>query len=171
MKKQEKIFEVQNLSAKIKDAKAVALVDFRGITVNQIRQLREKVKEAGGELQVVKNTLFYRALRENNYQVNKKQFEGTNLALFSNADEVLPLKVLVGFGKILSLLPLRLGFMAGTIISAEDLNRFASLPGKLELQAKLVRMLAGQPGRLVYSLNWNLQKLVLAINRIKDKKQ
>ena len=57
--------------------------------------------------------------------------------------------------------------MAGQIISPEELNRFAGLPGKKELQAILVGMLANQPRRLVYSLNWNLQKLVLVLSKIK----
>ena len=171
MKKQDKVFEVQNLSAKIKEAKTVALIDYRGIKANQINQLRDQIRGAGGELQVTKNNLLYRALKENNYQVQKGQFTtGPTLTLFANADEIAPLKILVDFGKGISLLPLKIGFMAGQIISTEELNRFASLPGKKELQAKLVAMLANQPRQLVYSLNWNIQKLVLVLNGIKEKK-
>lgn len=171
MKREEKVFEVQNLSAKIKGAKTIALADFRGLTVNQLTQLREKVREVGGELQVVKNTLFSRALKENNYPIEKNQLQGTNLVLFANSDEVSPLKTLANFGKTLSLLPLKIGFMAGALLSAEELNRFANLPTKNELQAKLVGLLAGQPSRLVYALNWNLQKLVLVLDQVKNKKQ
>jgi len=171
MKKSEKVFEVQNLSAKIKGARAVALADFRGLTVAQMTQLRDKIKQSGGELQVVKNTLLRRALRENNYPVGKEELQGTTLALFANADELSPLKALSAFGKTLSLLPFKLGFMAGQVLPAEELSRFASLPAKLELQGKLVGILANQTHRLVYCLNWNLQKLVIALNRVKNKKQ
>ncbi len=172
MKKQDKIFEVENLTAKIKEAKSVALVDYRGIKANQVNQLRDKVREAGGELQVAKNNLLFRALKENQYPVEKGKFTtGPTLTLFANADEIAPLKALVEFGKALSLLPLKIGFMAGQVLTAEDLNRFAALPGKKELQAKLVGMLASQPSRLVYALNWNLQRLVLALNAVKAKKQ
>ena len=172
MKKQDKIFEVENLSAKIKDAKSVALIDYRGIKANQVNQLRDKVREAGGELQVAKNNLFYRALKENSYSVKKGEYTtGPTLALFANADEILPLKALVEFSKGLSLLTLKIGFMAGKIFSGEELTRFAALPGKKELQAKLVGMLANQPQKLVYALNWNIQKLVLTLNAVKTQKQ
>lgn len=171
MKKQDKYFEVDNLTAKIKDAKSIALVDYRGITVSQATQLRNKVREAGGELQVVKNNLFFRALRQNDYKVEKEKLEGPSLALFANTDEIIPLKALVTFAKVSGLLPFKVGFMEGKILSGNELDRFASLPGKLELQAKLVGMLASQPSRLVYALNYNLQKLVLVLSAAKTKKQ
>ncbi|RJR25523.1 50S ribosomal protein L10 [Candidatus Microgenomates bacterium] len=171
MKKQDKFFEVDNLNAKIKDAKSVALVDYRGITVSQATALREKVKEAGGELQVVKNNLFFRALRQNDYEVEKEKLEGPSLALFANADEITPLKALVSFAKTSGLLPFKIGFMEGRVLSEAELNRFANLPSKQELQAKLVGMLASQPGRLVYALNYNLQRLALVLNAVKEKKQ
>lgn len=171
MKKQEKIFEAQNLSVKVKEAKAVALVDYRGLTVSQATELRHKVKDAGGELQVVKNNLFLRALRANNYLVERDKLEGPSLALFANADEITPLKALTAYAKTIGLLPLKIGFFSGQVLSAEELARFAALPGKPELQAKLVGMLASQPSRLVYALNWNIQKLVLALNAVKEKRQ
>ncbi|MBU2577691.1 50S ribosomal protein L10 [Patescibacteria group bacterium] len=171
MKKQDKFYEVDNLTAKIKDAKSVALVDYRGITVSQATQLRNKVKEAGGELQVVKNNLFFRALRQNDYKIPKEKLEGPSLALFANADEINPLKALVTFAKTSGLLPFKIGFMEGKVLSNEELDRFANLPGKQELQAKLVSILAQQPSRLVYALNYNLQRLALVLNEIKNSRK
>lgn len=171
MNKQDKYYEVDNLSAKIKDAKSVALVDYRGITVSQATELRNKVKDAGGELQVVKNNLFFRALRQNDYKIEKEKLEGPSLALFANADEISPLKALVTFAKALGLLPFKIGFMEGKVLSNEELGRFANLPGKELLRAKLVGMLASQPSRLIYALNYNLQKLALLLNAVKEKKQ
>jgi len=170
MKKQEKVFEVENLTAKIKDAKAIAVADYRGLNVSQTSQLRERVKEAGGELQVVKNNLFYRALNQSNYEIEKARLDGPSLVLFANDDEVSPIKVLAAFGKVLGLLPFKIGFIAGKVYFAEELGKLATLPAKLDLQAKLVGLLASQPGRLAYSLNWNLQKLVIALNEVKNKK-
>ena len=170
MKKQEKIFEVENLTAKVKEAKSVVVADYRGIKVSQMNQLRDKVREIGGELQVVKNNLFYRALDQNNYEIEKTKLDGPSLALFANGDEVSPLKALATFGKTLSLLPFKIGFIAGKVYFAEELNKLATLPAKLDLQAKLVGLLALQPTRLAYSLNFNLQKLVIALNQVKNKK-
>lgn len=170
MKKQDKIFEVQNLKAKVKDAKALAVADYRGLSVAQMNQLRKKVREAGGELQVAKNNLFFRALRESNYEIDKSLLDGPSLVLFANEDEISPLKALVAFSKGLNLLALKVGFMADQAYSAEELTKLANLPGRLELQAKLVGLLSSPPRRLVYSLNYNLQKLVLLIDGISKKK-
>jgi len=170
MKKQEKVFEVENLTAKIKDAKAVAVADYRGLNVSQTSQLRKRVREAGGELQVVKNNLFYRALSQNNYEIEKTKLDGPSLVIFANNDEISPIKALAAFGKVLGLLPFKIGFIAGKVYFAEELNKIAAIPTRIDLQAKLVGLLVSQPNRLVYSLNWNLQKLVIALNEVKNKK-
>jgi large subunit ribosomal protein L10 len=170
MKKQDKIFEVQNLSAKVKDAKAVALADYKGLNVAQATELRQKVAEAGGELQVTKNRLLLRALRENQYRVSEEELEGPTITLFANEDEITPLKTLVKFGKDTGLLPLKIGFMGGRVLGKEEISRFATLPSKEELQAKLVGMLASPPSRLVYALNYNIQKLALVLDQVRNKK-
>jgi len=171
MKKQEKIFEVENLTAKVKDAKAVAVVDYRGLNVSQITQLRDRIRELGGELQVVKNNLFYQSLGKNDYKIEKTNLDGPSLALFANNDEISPLKALANFGKTLGgLLPFKIGFIAGKVYFTEELNKIATIPAKIDLQAKLVGLLALQPTRLAYSLNFNLQKLVIALNQVKNKK-
>lgn len=171
MHKQDKIFAVDDISAKIKDAKAVALADYRGLTVSQATKLREKIKSSGGQLQVIKNTLLLRALRNNNYKIEREKLDGPTMVLFANSDEVSPIKVLASFAKTTEgLLPWKIGFMAGKILSADELKTFAALPTKIELQGKLVGLLFSQPSRLTYSLNYNLQKLVIALNGVKNKK-
>lgn len=172
MVKQDKIFAVEDITAKIKDAKAVALADFRGITVSQATSLRDKIKSSGGKLQVIKNTLFLRALRNNNYKIEKEKLDGPTIVLFANEDEVTPIKTLALFAKTTEgLLPWKIGFMDGKILSAEELGQFANISSRPELQAKLVGLLFSQPSRLVYALNFNLQKLVIALNEIKTRKQ
>lgn len=171
MKKQEKIFEVDNLTQKIKDAKSVVLVDYRSLTVSQASNLRRLIKKAGGELQVVKNTLLTRAL-VNTKILNKPEdlvLTGQTMALFANDDEISPVKALATFGKNLSLLPFKLGFFGANILSADELTRYTSLPSKDELRAKFVGILAQQPQRLVYDLNFNLQKLVILLKRVSEK--
>lgn len=171
MKKQEKIFEVDNLTQKIKGAKSVVLVDYRSLTVSQASNLRRLVKKAGGELQVVKNSLLTRALI-NTKILNKTEdlvLTGQTMALFSNDDEISPVKVLATFGKNLSLLPFKLGFFGANTLSAEEVLCYASLPGKDELRAKLVGILASQPQRLIFSLNYNLLALVTTLKRISEK--
>ncbi len=172
MVKQNKIFAVDDATAKVKDAKAVVLVDYRGITVSQATQLRRKVKEAGGQLQIIKNTLLLRALRSNDYKIDPEKLEGPTMVLFANQDEISPIKAFSLFVKTTNgLLPWKAGFMAGKSLTAEELGKMALIPGKIDLQAKLVGLLFSQPSRLAYSLNYNIQKLVLALSAIKNNKQ
>ncbi len=172
MTKQDKIFAVEDITAKIKDARAVALADYRGITVSQATQLRDKIKSSGGRLQVIKNTLFLRALRNNNYKIEREKLDGPTIVLFANDDEVSPIKALATFAKTSEgLLPWKIGFMDGKILSAEELGKLANISSKVDLQAKLVRLLFSQPTRLVRCLNHNTQKLVLVLNAVKSKKQ
>jgi len=171
MKKQEKIFEVENLTQKIKGSKSLVLADYRGLTANQFNELRKLVKKAGGELQVVKNTLLTRALM--NLSIIKKSDDlaltGPSLAIFSPEDEIGPTKALVAFGKNLSLLALKTGFMGENILSSDELMHYVNLPGKEELRLKLVGTLAQPSQRLVLDLNYNLYKLVTILKRVSEK--
>ena len=171
MVKQNKIFAVEDATAKVKDAKAIALADYRGITVSQATLLRRKVKEAGGQLQIIKNTLLLRALRSNDYKIEPEKLQGPTMVLFANEDEISPLKAFSVFAKTTNgLLPWKAGFMAGKSLSLEELGQIAAIPGKIDLQAKLVGLLFSQPSRLAYSLNYNLQKLVIVLSAINNKK-
>jgi len=166
MKKQEKIFEVDNLTQKIKQAKSLALVDYRGLTANQIANLRSLIKKAGGELQVVKNTLLLRALEKASFETKDLTIEGPTLALFANEDEINPLKALVSFGKAQNLLALKFGFFDGKFQDGTRLSQIANLPGKEELRAKLVGILAQKPQRFVFILNYNIYKLINVLKKI-----
>lgn len=171
MKKQEKYFEIQNLASKIQGSKGVYLFDYRGLNAPQTADLKQKIKQAGGSLQVVKNTLFYRALTQTGYQIEKKHLDGPTMALFAEQEEIAPLKALVSFSKSSGLLSLKLGLVANQVYQPTDLNRLATIPPLNILQSQLVNTLATPLSKLAYSLNWNLQKLVLVINEIKNKKQ
>lgn len=171
MKKQEKIFEVENLVQKLKEAKSLVLTDYRGLSANQANELRSLIKKSGGELQVVKNTLLSRALVKVGFLAKPEELKlsGPTMALFSIKDEIAPVKVLVSFGKNLGVLGPKLGFLGEKFLPAEEIMRYATLPGKDYLQSKLIGVLAQQPQRLIYSLNFNLQKLAFIFKKIEEK--
>ena len=171
MNRSDKVFEVENLKAKIQGAKLVALTDYTGISVAQITQLRDKVAQAGGELQVVKNRLFTRALRAIGIELKDKDLSGATMVLFSNQDEISPLKALSAFAKSVSLLPFKLGYLANKALTSAELDRFALLPTRDQLNAKLLGLLVGPQYRLVYGLKYNLNKLAYILNAVKSKKE
>lgn len=160
MKKQEKIFEVENLTAKIKESKSIVLADYKGLTANQFNQLRSFLRQVGGEVQVVKNTLFLKALAKAGFNLEDFNLEGPSVVVFAKQEEIEPLKTLVSFGKPLGLLALKFGIFDQRCQDSQKLLQIANLPGKDTLKIKLISTLNQPLLRLTFDLSFNLQKLV-----------
>jgi len=161
MPNSKKIFTVQNLTEKVKQAKALILTDYAGLKVGQINELRTELKKVGAEYEVVKNNLLSLALKS-------EPLTGPTAALWVyQADDTTPLKTLAAFIKKNELPKIKMGFWEKELISAEKVMQLANLPGLSELQAKLVGMLNSPINRLVLTLNGNLQKLVFVLKGVK----
>lgn len=163
MKKDEKIYAVEDLTARLKEAKSVVIADYRGLTVGQISDLRLKVKKSGGELIVVKNTLLERALT--NVGATKDDFviEGPTAVVIAHDDEMAPLKQVAEFARKTGLPSLKSGVWEGKILSADEITRLSLIPGKNELDARLVSLLYSPLGRLAYLLTANQRKLLFIL--------
>lgn len=167
MKKQEKIFTVQNLAEKLKDVKMVTLADYRGLTVSQMGQIRDLVRKDGGEITVIKNTLLKRALQEAGLLPADKDLTDEDLGLtgptavvIAYEDELAPLKAIANFSKINGLPTFKIGILEGQLIAKEDIERLSRLPDKQDLQIKLVGLLSSPAFRLVQVLSANQGKLL-----------
>jgi large subunit ribosomal protein L10 len=169
MKKQEKIYQVQNLEEKIKQAKAIAFASYQGLTVEQITSLRKEIKKNGGELEVTKNTLLTRAF-ENNGLKFEQELSGPNAVIWAYEDEVSPFKVLFDFSKENEALKIKNGFLGKEAIDLEKLTHLASLPSMDELRAKVVGGLISPIAGLHNNLRSNLLKLLLTLKSAQEKK-
>ena len=158
---------VEELKTKLDGAKAVILADYLGLTVAQMGDLRDKIRAAAGELSVAKNTLIKLALQKPELD---SVLQGPTAILIAKEDEISPLKALVEFAKNAELPKLKAGILDDRILSTDELNQLAKLPGKLELQAKVVGVLKGPLYGLVNVLSGNTRKLVYVLNAIKDQK-
>ncbi len=172
MPAQKKIFAVENLTAQIKDAKAVVLTDYRGLNVPQMQDLRRAIKKAGGKLEVAKNTLLKLALKKSD--IKKPEIESTlvgpTAVLFAEKDKVSPLKALVSFAREHGLPKLKIGFVEGKVLVKEKLEELALMPSRPELVTKLVGLLSSPTYGLVSVLKWNQTRLVLTIKEIQKSK-
>ncbi len=168
--KEVKVENVKSLSEKIKRAKTMAFADYRGLTVNQISALRKKVKEAGGEILVTKNTLIKRALSENKYpDFDPKNLEGPTAAIFAFEDEILPIKTVADGAKATGLPAFKFGFFEKRLLDVSGLNQLANLPSKHELQAKVVGALSGPMYGFVSVLGGNIRNLVSVLDQAAKK--
>jgi len=158
-----KIFTVQNLAEKIKQAKGIVLTDYSGLNVSQINDLRKEIKKAGGEFEVVKNNLIRLAAQNSQSPTDDWQLTGPTAALWIYNQDLSPLKILNNFIKQNELPKIKFGFWEGEKISEEKINQLANLPGMDQLRAQLLASLQSPTFRLANTLSWNLKKLILVL--------
>lgn len=159
-----KIETVQSLSEKIARAKTLAFANYHGLTVNQISRLREKVKEAGGELIVTKNSLMKRALGQKILPA-ENQLTGPTATVFSYEDEIAPIKAVAESAKTTGLPSFKFGFFGQDFMDSTILETMAAIPSLPELHTKVVGALSSPLFGIVSVLSANIRNLVSVIDQ------
>ncbi len=147
-KKQEIIDEVK---ARVNEATTVVLFDYRGLTDNESKELRVKLREAGADYKVYKNTLMARAFDDLKIDV-KESLEGPSAFAYGN-DAIAPIKVLADFAKNHPALVLKVGIVDGEISDKEKLSKLAKLPSRDTLLTQLAGALIAIPKDLAIGLD------------------
>lgn len=167
--KEIKVENVEILSEKVARAKSIAFVDYHGLTVNQISQLRNRIKEVGGEMTVAKNTLVKRALLKNRLSVKNNQLTGPTATVFSYEDEVAPIKALAQNAKSSGLPKFKFGFFGSSILDVSGLENLAQIPPKEILHGNIVGVLAAPIKGIVNVLHANIRNFVIVLDQIAKK--
>ena len=128
------------------------LVAFEGITVEEVNELRRRVRESGGSYSVVKNRLVRRAIEGKQMDGLSDQFSGPTAVAYSDTDAVLLAKALVDFAKEVPVVKFKAGLVDGQLVDSEEIEAIASLPSRDELIARLLYMLQSPISRLVRGL-------------------
>lgn len=143
---------VAGLIEKLKTAQAGVLVDYRGLTVSEDTELRAKLREAGVEYKVVKNTLTRFAAKEVGFDELDEVLNGpTSLALGFD-DPVAPAKIISDFAKQNENLEIKAGFLDGKVISLDEVKQLANTPSRDTLIAKIMGSLNAPVSNLVRTL-------------------
>jgi len=149
----------------------VFLVGFRGINVNQVTELRRRIREKGGHYVVVKNTIALRAAAGHPLEQLSEHFSGPTAVAFSLGDPVALAKVLTEFVKEAPVLEFKAGLVEGRPIAANQVGDIASMPGRQELIAKLLFVLQSPIARFVRVLGAaGPQRLVTVVDQIAKQK-
>lgn len=143
---------VAELVETLKAAQAGVLVDYRGITVEQDTALRSKLREAGVEYKVVKNTLTRFAANEVGLSELDEQLNGPTALAISTTDPVAPAKVLSDFAKEVETIEIKAGFLDGKVISIDEVKTLANTPSREVLIAKIMGSLNAPISKLVRTL-------------------
>ena len=132
---------VQDIAGKFQAAASVVVVDYRGLTVAQVTELRKQLREAGVEFKVYKNTLLRRATEQAGFEAINEVLTGPNAIAFSNEDVVAPAKIINEFAKKNGALEIKAGIIEGNVSSAEDVKALAELPSREGLLSMLLSVL------------------------------
>lgn len=129
---------VEEISANIKDAASVVLVDYRGLTVEQDTQLRRNLREAGITYKVYKNTMMNFAFKGTDFEGLSEYLEGPSAIAISTEDATAPARVLSQFAKTAPKLEIKAGVVEGTVYDAKGMAAIADIPSREVLISRLL---------------------------------
>ena len=161
MAAQSKLDAVKQLTEKLKDAKAMVLVDYIGINVNEDTELRRKARETGIDYFVAKNRLVKIALQEVGVEANFDDLlEGTTSFALGYEDGIAPSKLVYDFGKTLKdKFVIKGGMLDGARVDAATIESLAKLPSREEML-----------GQVAYGLMSPIRMLAVALSNLSEQK-
>jgi large subunit ribosomal protein L10 len=149
----DKTTELESLEGTFKGHDVAILIDYKGINVPQVTQLRTDLRKAKATYKVVKNSLAKRALKGTAFEPLSSHFEGMTALAYTKEDPVALAKALTAFMKNAPTLKIKAAVVQGQTIQAAEVSALATMPGKPELYAKLLFLLQAPMTNLVRVLN------------------
>ncbi len=163
--------QIEALKATLAPASGLFVMDFTGLTVGEVTELRRKVKEANGNYRVVKNTLAKLSLADTSHQSLRQLLSGPAAVAYTSQDAVILAKALADFAKAHDKLKFRGGLVEGQLLDAAQAKQVSTLPSKKELVARLLFLLQSPMRRLVTVLAAPVKGLAVSLQQIAEKKE
>ena len=145
--------ELQQLEAAFKGSDSAILVDYKGMNVPQVTELRRQLRSVKAQYKVVKNTIAKRALKGTAFEVLEQHFAGTTAVAYTNTDPVALAKTLTTFVKTAPTLTIKAAVVQGRAVKPAEVAELAALPGKPELYARLLGTLQAPMVQIVTVLS------------------
>lgn len=162
---------VQKIQQKFEDATLVVLADYRGLNVEEITELRNKLRTPGVEVKVLKNTMLRFAMKNMGYDEAINYLEGPNLVLFSNDNPVEPAKIMYDFAKEHKNLQIKVGVLEGQTVTSDKIKDLAELPSREVLIAQVLGTMQAPISSFVRVLDANITGFARVVDQIREQKQ
>lgn len=160
---------LEQIKGMLEKAQAVFLVDYTGLTHQQLEELRRELTNVKAEAAILKNTLVNIALQEKKIDAAEK-LKGPHAVIFAYEDPIGAAKVLVAFNKKNQMPVIKFGVFENNIIEEGKIVTLSTIPPKEVLLAKLLGAMNAPATGLVYALNYNIQKLAYVLKAIEERK-
>jgi large subunit ribosomal protein L10 len=171
MNREQKAVAIEEIATHIDESHAIFAVDYRGITVPQVAELRAKLRDADATFKVVKNSLTERAADQAGAETLKEYLAGPTALTFVRGDVATAAKAIADYAKATQLLPFKGGLMDGAVLDVDQLRSLSRLPSRDVLYGQLVGVVASPVGGLVRSLAALVGGLASALGQVQQKKE
>ena len=151
---------VAEITEKFTSSKSTVVVDYRGLTVAEVTELRKQLRDAGVEFKVYKNSMTRRATEGAELSALNEALTGPNAIAFSTEDVIAPAKILNDFAKNHEALEIKAGVIEGNVATAEEIKALAELPSREGLLSMLLSVLQAP-----------IRNLALAAKAVADQKE
>lgn len=163
--------DLNALTEQLSNSKSAMVISFNRVTVNKDQELREQLRGAGANYQVVKNTIARLAVKGTPYETADEHFKGVSAIAWTDSDPVILSKTISKFvrdnGETFSF---KVGIVDGKVVTFKQVEAIASLPSKEELISKLLFVINAQAQRIVTVINAVPRNLAIVIKQIGDAK-
>lgn len=162
---------VNNLSDRLKTARALVFANYQGLTMSQLSQIRDNLASQNAKFNITKNSLLKLALKNVNLNpVGDQVDEGPTATLMAFEDEITPIKTLVKALKDAQIGSIKAGFLGTEYLTGSAITRLSQLPSKQELRTQVVGLTVAPLKGIVTILQGNLRNLVFALDQIRAQK-
>jgi large subunit ribosomal protein L10 len=168
MKKAEKVLFTDNLTAELKAAKSLVLINYTGLSVKSQQELKKRLSGVGAKMLVVKNTLLKRAseaAKIDKEVMTDEVLSGQTALVVSESDPISFIQVIGKFAKEFEVPKMKVGIVEGSFQDSDKLAKLSTLPGRDVLLSQLLGSLMSPSYGLVGTLNGNLQKLIYVLSQ------
>ncbi len=162
---------INQINERFKSNPSVFVLEFKGLTVKELENVRKDLRQTNSELKIVKNTLLKRAAEDTEAGQLSNLFVGSTAIAFCDEDSAATAKVFVKSAKEYKLLNIKGGLLEGKVVSVDEIEKISKLPSRVELIAQFMGLLNSPMSNFLYSLQNMQTKFLYALEALKEKKE